>query len=203
MKAVVLMRAIVILFGFSMVAAIPAAAHCDTLDGPVVAAARRALSSGDVTPVLKWVQAEHEAEIRDAFAKTIKVRAQSADAREMADKYFFETLVRVHRAGENAPFTGLKAAGEVEPDIAAADSALENGTVEQLAAAVAKEVAEGIRQRFAKVQQARPHAEESVAAGREYVEAYVEFIHYIERLHQAMAAGEQHGGLRAAHMHPE
>jgi hypothetical protein len=35
-------------------------AHCDTLDGPVVAAARQALQQRDVTPVLKWVNAEME-----------------------------------------------------------------------------------------------------------------------------------------------
>jgi Family of unknown function (DUF6448) len=204
MKAVVLsVRALVVLVAFSVVAAIPAAAHCDTLDGPVVAAAKRALSAGDVTPVLKWVRAEHEAEIRDAFARTLKVRGQSSEARELADRYFFETLVRIHRAGESAPYSGLKPAGEVEPGIAAADSAMESGKVEPLAAAVSKEIADGIRQRFARVQQARPHAEESVEAGREYVEAYVTFIHYVEGLHQAIAATSGHGESKVAHIHPE
>jgi hypothetical protein len=41
-------------------------AHCDTLDGPVVEAARVALETGDIDAVLIWVQAEHEPEVRNA-----------------------------------------------------------------------------------------------------------------------------------------
>jgi len=46
----------------------PAArAHCDTLDGPVVLAARKALETGKVNPVLAWVPAA-EAHARPAPA---------------------------------------------------------------------------------------------------------------------------------------
>src|SRR5574340_348706 len=99
-------------------------AHCDTLDGPVVATARASLEKGDVTPVLKWVRKEDEKEIQELFNKTLIVRKQGKEAKELADMYFFETLVRIHRAGEGAPYTGLKAAGTVEPSVAAADKAL-------------------------------------------------------------------------------
>lgn len=204
MKAVALyMRALVILFAFSLVAAIPAAAHCDTLDGPVIAAAKRALNEGEVTPALKWVRAEDEAQIRDAFDRTMKVRAQSPEAKELADTYFFETLVRVHRAGENQPYSGLKPAGAVEPAIAEADLALESGQLEPLAGAAAREAGKGVRQRFAQVQEARQHADDSVAAGREYVHAYVEFIHYVERLHQAITQTGEHEASKVANLHPE
>ncbi|HOB97871.1 MAG TPA: DUF6448 family protein [Verrucomicrobiota bacterium] len=37
-------------------------AHCDTMDGPVVLAAKSALGTKDVTPVLKWVKEDAEAE---------------------------------------------------------------------------------------------------------------------------------------------
>ena len=74
-------------------------AHCDTLDGPVVKEAQLALEKGDVTGLLKWVRKEHEQEIRDAFARSLAVRVKGKEARELADRYFFETLVRVHRAG--------------------------------------------------------------------------------------------------------
>ena len=77
-----------------------ARAHCDTLDGPVVADAKAALQKGDVEPVLKWVRADDEKEIREAFAKTLKVRGLGDDSRDLADYHFFETLVRSHRAGE-------------------------------------------------------------------------------------------------------
>ena len=130
--------------------AAPAFAHCDTLDGPVVTDAKTALAKKDITPVLKWIKPEHEAELKTAFARTLAVRAQSKEARELADQFFFETLVRVHRAGEGAPYTGLKPGGtKVEPAIAAADVALENGKADALIKTVTDEAAAGIRQRFA------------------------------------------------------
>ncbi len=177
----------VLLLAFTLAAAPRAAAHCDTLNGPVVSAARTALESGDVTPVLKWIKAEHEAEIREAFARALKVRSLGPDARQLADTYFFETLVRLHRQGEGVSYTGLKSADELDPGIAAADAALESGSIDGLAAASSRNIAHALRQRFARVQQARAHADDSVASGREYVEAYVSFIHFVERLHQATA----------------
>lgn len=172
----------------------PAAAHCDTLDGPVVATARAALEKGDVTPVLKWVMSGHESEIREAFAHTLAVRQLSPEAKELADMYFFETLVRVHRAGEGAPYTGLKPAGELEPPIAAADKAIETGSIEGLIEHVKLEVDENIRIRFERVVETKKHADESVEDGREFVEAYVIFVHYIESLHNTLRAESAHGG---------
>jgi hypothetical protein len=164
-----------------------ASAHCDTMDGPVVTAAKLALKTGDVTPALKWVRKTDEPEIRVAFVRTLNVRSLSPEAREMADNYFFETLVRVHRAGEGEPYTGLKPAGtEVEPGVAAADKALEVGSADALVKQVTVEVASGIRQRFAHAQKASKDAELGVDAGRQYVAAYVEFIHYVENVHQAV-----------------
>lgn len=183
-----------IILGTMMLSARPAAAHCDTLGGPVIATARLALEKGDVTPVLKWVKPDKEAEIEAAFAKVLAVRKLSPEAMEMADTYFFETLVRIHREGEGAPYTGLKPAGAVEPAVAMADKALETGSVDQLADAISKHVTEGIRERFAKAYEARKHADESVQAGREFVEAYVQFTHYAERLHLDATTGVEHHG---------
>ena len=172
----------------------PANAHCDTLDGPVVNTARVALDAGDVTLILKWVKADQEVEIKEAFDRTLAVRKLGPEAKELADHYFFETLVRVHRAGEGAPYTGLKPAGEVEPPIAAADKALENGSVDELIGRVQHEVEAGIRERFERVIETGKHKDESVEAGREYVEAYVIFAHYIEGLHNAIGGGAEHHG---------
>lgn len=158
-------------------------AHCDTMDGPVVKAAQAALEKGDVTPVLKWVKPPQEAQVRAAFQKTLAVRGLGREAQDLADKYFFETLVRLHREGEGAPYTGLKPAGAVEPVVAASDKALEAGSVEELTKEITQLVAEGIRHRFAETLERKKHAEHNVAAGREFVEAYVEFTHYVERLH--------------------
>jgi hypothetical protein len=159
----------------------PARAHCDTLDGPVVQDARTALAAGDVTPALKWVPADREAEIRHAFARARAVRDLGPDARALADRFFFETLVRVHRDGEGAPYTGLKPGGTVvDPTILAADSALETGDVEPLLEQVTHLVERGLRERHAHAVETRRRAQMSVEEGRRYVAAYVDFVHYAE-----------------------
>jgi len=187
----IVLRTIVLCVVVVLFAPAKTRAHCDTMDGPVVGAAKQALDKGEVTPVLKWVKPDVEKEIRDAFQQTLAVRKESSAAKALADRYFFETLIRVHRAGEGAPYTGLKPAGEIEPPIAAADKALETGKVDDLATDVSKAVADGIRKRFTRALEAKKHADHNIAAGREYVATYVEFVHYIERLHNA--AGSTHG----------
>jgi hypothetical protein len=160
-----------------------ALAHCDTLDGPVVRDARAALDAGEVTPVLKWVPPDREAEIREVFEQAMTVRARGPEARALADRFFFETLVRVHRDGEGAPYTGLKPAGSpVDPAVAASDEALESGNVEPLVELITHRIDEGLRGRHARAVVARRHAGESVERGREYVAAYVDLMHYAERL---------------------
>ena len=167
-------------------------AHCDTLDGPVVQTARMALEKGDVTPLLKWVQPKDEKEIQAAFQKTLAVRGKGAEAKELADTYFFETLVRIHRAGEGAPYTGLKPGVAVDPAVALADKALESGSVDKLVDVLTKAMAKGIRERFKETSERKKHAENSVAEGREYVKDYVIFTHYVENLHGLI--GGKHGG---------
>lgn len=182
-----------------------AMSHCDTLDGPVVTSAKAALDKGEVTPVLKWVKKENEKEIREQFDKTLMVRKQSNEAKELADRYFFETLVRIHRAGEGSPYTGLKAAGTVEPSVAAADRALESGTVESLVTMINNAAAKGIRERFERAKEAKKHADHGVENGRKFVEAYVDFTHYVERLHTDAEKAAPHGkaveGGGAGHQH--
>ena len=169
-----------------------AVAHCDTMDGPVVSEAKTALEKGDVTPVLKWVKKEHEEEVRAIFKKALAARAKGAEAKEVADLNFFENLVRIHRAGEGAAYTGLKPAGTVEAAIAAADKAISAGSVDELAKKIADAASAGIRQRFDRVITTKKKAGESVEAGREFVKAYVEFVHYVERLHDDAATEAAH-----------
>lgn len=102
---------VIVTFGFVALSSNLVSAHCDGMDGPVVIAAQKALAKQDVNLVLIWVQKEDEQELRDVFDQTLRIRELSAEARELADRYFFETLVRIHRAGEGAPYTGLKPAG--------------------------------------------------------------------------------------------
>jgi len=170
-----------------------AGSHCDTLAGPVVMTAKTALEKGDVTPVLKWVKKEHEGEIREAFKNTLAVRKMSPEAKKFADMYFFETLVRIHRAGEGAPYTGLKPGEAVEPIIAEADKTLEKGSVDDLVKHVTDAVAKGMRERFTHAKETKKQADKNVEAGREFVEAYVVFTHYVEGLYEA--------AKKAAHGH--
>ena len=151
--------------------------------------------------MLSWVKQADEAEIAAAFKKTLAVRSRSSEARELADTWFFETLVRVHRAGEGAPFTGLKPAGSDLPHaVVAADKALEGKLpVDALAKHVSSQVEEGIRTRFARTAERRKLATSSVVAGREYVESYVDYVHYVEGI-SGMAEGHgAHGAEGAGH----
>src|SRR5574342_870173 len=146
-----------------------ARAHCDTLDGPVVKTARTALETGKVNPVLAWVRPADEAEVRAAFARALAVRKLGPQAKELADTSFFETLVRVHRAGEGAPYTGLKAAGrDLGPAIPAADRALETGSLESLAKLLLDGVRKGLHEQFHDAVSRKKFDENDVTAGRRY-----------------------------------
>ncbi len=168
--------------------------HCDGMDGPVVQAAQRALANGDVNVVLIWVQANDEAEIRKVFAKALAVRNLNTEAKELADMYFFETLVRIHRAGEGEPYTGVKPAGrDLGPAIPAADKSIDDGAVGPLIKMLNDTSAAGIRERFQKVLATRNFKKEDVRAGRESVKAYVEFVHYAEGLYAtAHGSNDEH-----------
>lgn len=170
-----------------------ALAHCDTMDGPVVKAAQKALATGDVNLVLIWVQKSDEAEVRAAFAQTLAVRKLSPEAQALADRYFFETLVRLHRAGEGAPYTGLKPAGlDLGPAIPAADKALETGSAPPLLKLLSDAVQSGTGEQFKHALDAKNFRPDDLDAGRTYVKAYVEFVHYVERIYES-AKSPAHG----------
>ena len=169
-------------------------AHCDGMDSPVVGAAQRALETANVNLVLIWVQKQDEPAIRKAFEKTLAVRKLDSRAKELADLYFFETLVGVHRAGEGAPHTGLKLARrDLGPAIPAADHAIETGAIEPVFKLLTDEIRTGLTLHFKEVIAKKNVQPDHVDAGREYVKAYVEFIHYVEGIHQASSSATVHG----------
>lgn len=179
-----------------------ASAHCDTMDGPVVKTAQKALETGKVEPVLAWIQPRDEAEVRAAFAKALSVRKLGPEARDLADRFFFETLVRVHRAGEGAPYTGLKPAGGVQdPALAAADRTIESGKVEPVTKLLTEGMKAGLTERFARLRALKVPGDD-VAKGREWVEAYVSYVHYVVGVHQAVA-GKGAGHEETAEAHTE
>ena len=188
------MLAVAVAIGLIVPASV--SAHCDTMNGPVVIAAQKALESGDVNLVLVWVQKNDEAEIKAAFNKTLAVRKLSPEAKKLADMYFFETLVRIHRAGEGAPYTGLKPAGsEVEPGVEMADKAVDKGTSDELLKHLSKAIQQKVGASFNEVKESKNYKKDDVEAGRRFVRAYVEFIHYVEAIHKAVA------GSAGAHGH--
>lgn len=161
-----------------------ARAHCDGMDGPVIKAAQKAMAEGNVDFVLIWVPSGDEDAIKTAFQRTLAVRKLGPEARELADLYFFEALVRLHRAGEGAPYTGLKPAGrDLGPIIPAADKAVAQGSVDALLELLPESGHTEAHELFKAVLAKKDFTLEDVDAGREYVAAYVSFMHAVERLH--------------------
>jgi hypothetical protein len=173
--------------------------HCDALDGPVVRAAREALEHEDVDVVLPYVSAAGEAEVRRAFELATKARTQGAEAREVADLHFFETVVRVHRAGEGAPYTGLKPAGlEVGPAIPLAERAIESGDAAPLRDLLVDALRTEVAERMSALTELRRHANEGIGPARSYVSAALGLQVWSHKLLAAIHA-EGHEEAGSAH----
>lgn len=186
---------VLVLVGGLVLGPFAASAHCDSVDGPVATAALKALETKNVNLILPYAPAEAEAEITAAFEQALVVRAKGAEAKLLADRYFMETAVRLHRAGENAPYTGLKAAGrDFGPAIPAAEKALASGKVEPLLELLRHHVDHGITEHFEharhKMEASKaPASKAEVSAARERVSAELGFVGYIEGLFQATEGG--------------
>lgn len=167
--------------------------HCDSLDGPVVKAARAALDLGDITLVLPFVHEDAEHDVRQAFAATSEVRLLGSAAKSLADLAFFETVVRLHRAGERAPYTGLKPGGlDVGPVIPMAEKAVETLDGEDLIAFLDHEVREQITHRLHTLRRLASKRAESLADEREYVQAVLGLQVYSHHLWTYMRAEHAH-----------
>lgn len=172
--------------------------HCDSMDGPVVAAAKRALEASDVGLVLPYVKASGDAEVIAAFDRATAARDGDPKVNEVVDLYFFETVVRVHRAGEGAPYTGLKPAGlPVGPVIPIAERAIETGRLVELEELLVEKVRHELHHRFEEVISRKAHAAEGLAPARAYVQAMLGLEVWSHRLFGCLEgpahAGEEHG----------
>lgn len=171
--------------------------HCDSLDGPVVSAARRALDAADVTLVLPFVPEDGEEEVRAVFAAVLPARTASPEARDVADRLFFETVVRIHRAGEGAAFTGLKPAGlDVGPAIPLAETAVTTGDAGPVADFLSTVLRAQLDHRLAEVSALGAAKDRSVADARAWVEAMLGFQVYS---HEVLAAITSEGHGAAEH----
>ena len=173
--------------------------HCDAIDGPVVKAARRALEEGDVNIILPYVKKDGEDEVHRAFERAAAVRGDGLEVRNLADLYFFETVVRVHRAGEGAPYTGLKPAGlDVGPVIPVAERAIESGSPDELISLLTDILRSELASRFRTAMELKASAGQGVADAREYVEAMLGLQVYSHSLYTAMRA-RPHGESAERH----
>lgn len=170
--------------------------HCDSLDGPVVTAARLALEAADVTLVLPFVPEDGEEEVRTVFAAVLPARTQGPEARDIADRLFFETVVRIHRAGEGAPFTGLKPAGlDVGPVIPLAETAITTGDPGPVADYLTATLRGQLDDRLDVVNALAMAKDRSVADARAWVEAMLGFEVYSHQVLKAITNpvhGEAH-----------
>lgn len=174
-----------------------ASAHCDTMDGPAVKDGRIALETGNINYAYKWIFAEYEEELKEIFDLSLKVRTLGADAQEVADRWFLENFVRIHRAGEGASYDGLKPSGaNVDPIVVAADESIELGNMSPLKGLVTEEEYHALEEKFNKAIALKDFDVNDVEASRAYVEAYVTFF--------KMAEGEEndhHHGHDNGHEH--
>ncbi len=169
--------------------------HCDSKDGPVVKAAMKALHAGDVNLILPYVYKKGEREVKETFKKVMAARRAGGAAGEVADLYFFETVVRIHRAGEGAPYTGLKPAGlDVGPVIPLAEKALETGKPDKVVKMLTDTVEGELTRRFKHAMHLKKNANRGVAEAREFVEAMLGFQVYSHKLYLATKADPHEGG---------
>ncbi len=171
---------------------LPVSAHCDSYDGPLIKDALQAIETNRVTVVLKWVAPEYEEEVTNLFNKTIRLKQEDQEQYAIVEKQFLETLVRLHREGEGAPFTGLKPAGSASGIVLLADEALAKKDIESLIENLNIHLADAVREKYKVVAEKAMTKDNSVAEGREYVHAYVEYTHLLEALHSTMTAGHAH-----------
>ncbi|MBE0515873.1 MAG: hypothetical protein IBX41_00575 [Methanophagales archaeon] len=168
--------------------------HCDTMDGPVVMAAKRALETGNVNLILPGMPKKAEDELKKAFERTLRVRESGAEAMELADYWFFETAVRLHREGEGAPYTGLKPAGlDWGPVVPRAEKAIEQGSAKEVIEFLQHIVEEELRERFRHAVAKKKYDVNDVDAAREFVQAMLGFILYSHHLYEYVKGGGEHG----------
>lgn len=168
--------------------------HCDTMDGPVVTAAREALETGNVNLILPWVPKRAEDELKKAFEKTLRARKLGREAAEVADYWFFETAVRLHREGEGAPYTGLKPAGlDWGPVVPQAEKAIERGDPKEVIDFMVHAVEEELQRRFKHAMEKKEFDVNDVDAARQYVQAMLGFVLYAHHLYMNIKGGEVHG----------
>ena len=186
-----------LLLTFLILSSTTSYAHCDSYDGPVVVDAIKALEANNVNLVLKWISKEQEQEITSLFNKTYKLRGGDKEVYQIVEKHFLETLVRLHRETEGAPYTGLKPAGTTKMIVVLSDKAIDSKSVDDLVGKLNGHIEKVVREKFNHVNALFNEKDKSPEKGREYVKAYVDYTHILEAIHDIL----EHGGGHAEHKH--
>jgi len=132
----------------------------------------------------------------------MKVRILSPDAMVLADKYFFETLVRLHRSGEGVPFTGVKPSGTpIDEKILAADKSIETGNLTPIKGLVPGEIIPELEKRFNKAMSLKDYDVNNIEAGRAYIESYVQFFKFAEGEEGNQSVVPQDGAVHSGHQY--
>jgi hypothetical protein len=167
-----------------------------------VKAAKKALETGNINYVLIWIQKESEKELKSVFEKTLRARKTGKEAQEVADDWFFETAIRLHRAGEGAPYTGLKPAGLDEgPVVPRTEKAIETGDANEAIRFILHAVEEDLTHRFNDVMAKKTYEVNDVAAGRAYVAAFIGWVVYTHHLYTSITGGGGHAEKGSGHHH--
>ena len=180
------------LFAILLLSTQSAFAHCDSYDGPVIKDALTAFEQQNVELVLKWVEPKYDEIITDKFNQTLKLKGNDEEINKILETHFLETLVRLHREGEGATFTGLKPVNSMTPMVEMADNSLEKNDIDYVVNAVNSHLGEVLKERFAKTMELSKTKSNSVEQGRAYVEAYVEYTHTLEALEQILHGSHSH-----------
>lgn len=170
----------ILIIGFYCMSPCVAFAHCDALDGPLVKDAREALETGDVNAVLKWVPKKDEPAVKKALEEALEYKKLSPKLQEVADTSFFEAVIRLHKAGEGRSYEGVKPAGITPPVISQADKAISTGSSKILYGMMGDLMYKELNRKFENVILKKNFKKDDVEAGREYVKAYTDLVHYVE-----------------------
>lgn len=192
-KITTVKRIVTLLFLLGVLSPALAVAHCDRENGPVAQDALEALQKGQIDPVAIWVGPEEMNELENVFQESLAAYRMGGNAKNVAERYFMSTAIRLHRMAEGFPFTGLKSAKPLPEDIALAEKALETGELEPVNAFLAEEIEAQTERLFEQVLEKREEKRESVEAGREWADAYVKYIVFVHDLHKRIKSGAPHG----------
>ena len=177
---------------FSFISIQPASAHCDSYDGPALVDAEKALLTNNVDLILKWIDVDMEDEVVPLFHKTYSLKNGDKEIYEIVKKHFFETFIRLHREMEGAPFTGLKPAGTTAHITVMSDKALKTGDLKNLLKVLNNHINSQLQEKYDKTKALYKVKDNSVEEGRAYVEAYVDYTHSLEAVHDILSGDVAH-----------